>query len=83
MVFALIFIKPTGEGGYPNQGTLTEGEGSVQLTSSLRKLALKKGKKRIFIIKRASCKLVSTRTSTVLILFLQLLFPTSTDVMSG
>jgi hypothetical protein len=42
------------------QGTLTEGEGSVQLTSSLRQLVLKR-KYKIFNRKSISSKQVSTR----------------------
>jgi hypothetical protein len=50
------------------QGILTEGEGSVQLTTSLRWLVLSKKVSNIFNLKRSSSKLVSTN---VLILPLQ------------
>ena len=50
------FISSQNVGSY--NGTLTEGEGSVHLTSSLRYLVL-------FNIKRSRSKLVSTRRSNV------------------
>jgi len=48
------------------RGKLNEGEGSVQLTSSLRLAVLYKKVNEIFNIKRSLSKLVSTRRSTVL-----------------
>jgi len=58
---------------------LIEGEGSVRLTSSLRKLVLQI--KNIFIsIKSNWSELVSTRRSNVLILPLQLEFPVQTQI---
>ncbi len=49
----------------PNEGTLTEGEDSVQLTSSLRYLIFYKKVNNIFIFIRNWSKIVSTRRSTV------------------
>jgi hypothetical protein len=55
---------------YLDQETLTEGEGSVHLTSSLRYIVLEKVNN-IFIIKMSWSKLFSTRRSTALSIPLQ------------
>ncbi len=62
------------------QGILTEGKGSVQLTSSLRQVVLQKREKYSISIKTIRSEQVSTRRSTVLILSFQLGFPDCTKV---
>jgi len=59
------------------QGTLAEGEGSVQFTSSLRGCFVKE-EKYCFFLKNSQFELVSTRRSTVLILSLRQGFPAGT-----
>jgi len=54
-----------------NQGSLTRGEGAIQLTSSTRYLVLKIRRNKIFNIKRSQAKFLSARRSTGLSLPLQ------------
>jgi len=61
-----------------NQGMLTEREGSVQLTSSLRSLVFETTVKNVFNINNGWYKLASTWRSTVLSLPLQKGFPATT-----
>ncbi len=80
------FYNVNWELGYSNQldqGRLTEGESSVQLTSSLKVAWFATKVNSIFSIKMRLSKPVSSRRSTVLSLPLQQGFPCWTNISSS